>query len=313
MKRNKKERFLELISITKLGRIISSTAYYYHTRILSENIFVKRMFKAKMGYDLDLINPKTLNEKIQWLKLNDRTKLHTICADKILVRDYVKNIIGEEYLTHLLFTTTNPSEIKQDDLPNVPFIVKANHDSGSYIIINDKNEVDLYSLKKKCEKWIKNNYYYASKEWQYKNIKPQILFEKLHIEKSGSNIIQDYKIHCFMAKPKMISIDIGRGTKNHKRNWYDTNWKPELFKWTSELNGQITNPDYFINIDKPLNFKKMIEFSKLLSKPFKYVRVDWYEVNGKLFFGEITFHHDSGYRPIEPKEYDYILGDLIEL
>ncbi|NIJ44307.1 hypothetical protein FHR24_000746 [Wenyingzhuangia heitensis] len=307
-------KILSLIADTKLRKFIARTAYWCRTRIVSDKTYIEKMFKQKMGYDLDLKNPITLNEKLQWLKLYDRTELHTICADKLLVRDYVKKEIGEEYIIPLLFFTDNPEEITYDDLSTEPFIVKANNSSGEVLKFRNRDEVDLPSLKLKLKSWLGSNYYYYTKEWQYKNIKPFILFEKLLIEKSFIESIEDFKVHCFMSEPKIISTDIGRGTDNHIRNWYNTDWNLEPFNWSSNYEGVLrAKTDRNTVIKKPKNLDKMIEFSRLLAKPFKYVRIDWYEVNGHLFFGEITFHHASGFRPIEPKEYDEKFGDMVKL
>jgi len=297
---------------TWLGKLL---IYVYHTsanRLIPEKLFVKIKFKRINGIFPDIKNPKTLNEKIIWLKLNDRTALHTQCADKYAVRDYVSEKIGDQYLVPLLYHTANPKEIVPDKLPDIPFIIKTNHDSGSVFIVHDKLKIDWQDLQKKLKKRLKHNYYWRSKEWQYKNIKPRIVVEKLLMDEAG-NIPFDYKLHCINGKVNMIQVDMGRGSQNHCRNWYSPKWEREPYKWTVALgNGRFTDPSDK-EVAKPNNLEKMIELSESLAAPFCYVRVDWYDVNDKLFFGELTFHHDGGNRPIEPKEWDLLLGKKLKL
>lgn len=294
-----------------MRKLIKKVAKYIVYHVFPEKWYVKIKFKKRMGYVLDLESPKTLNEKIQWLKLYDRTELHTICADKIAVRDYVREKIGENYLIPLIYTTTEVENLSMSDFPNYPIIVKTNHDSGSYRIVKTKENLDLDNLKKYFSEALSRNYYYKSKEWQYKNIKPQLLIEKLLIDNKYKTPL-DYKIHCFGGKPRMIQVDLDRGTAYHSRNWYNINWEIEEFYWSSLLKGNETLPSDKI-VDKPLNLDKMLDLSGKLSEDFSYVRIDWYDCNDELFFGEITFHHDSGYRPVTPLEWDIKLGELIKL
>ncbi|MDO6818167.1 ATP-grasp fold amidoligase family protein [Zobellia sp. 1_MG-2023] len=286
----------------------------YRHYLVNEIVFTKSRFKRRMGEKLNLKNPQTLNEKIQWLKLYNRTPLHTTCADKIEVRDYVSEEIGEEYLVPLLMVTTNVNDIAYDKLPSGPFIIKTNHDSGSYKIIKDKDKVkDWEELRKFFAKSLKTNFYYKSKEWQYKNIPPKILVERLLQTKEGK-IPEDVKIHCFHGRPEYIQLDFDRGTDRHSRNWYDKNWNRAKFHWSTKLkSGKETLPNSKMVL-KPLTLDRMLSFAEILSKPFPYVRVDFYSLNDeKIFFGELTFNHDSGFRPIVPKEWDYKLGELVTL
>ncbi|WP_282164621.1 ATP-grasp fold amidoligase family protein [Cellulophaga baltica] len=286
----------------------------YRHRIIGEKYFIKNRFRKRMGEKLDLSNPRTLNEKIQWLKLYNRTSLHTICADKIGVRTYVSDKIGKEYLVPLLMVTEDANDINHDNLPPSPFIIKTNHDSGSYKIIKNKDEVTNWNeIKLFFEKSLKSNFYYKSKEWQYKNIAPKILVESLLQTKDGE-VPEDYKIHCFQGKPEYIQLDFDRGKDNQSRNWYDKNWNRADFHWSTKIkNGKQTLPNDY-NVPKPSTLEKMLHFAAILSKPFPYVRVDFYSLNDKqVYFGEITFSHDSGFRPIIPKEWDLKLGDLVKL
>lgn len=286
--------------------------YLYHLllSLIPDKRLIQLKFKWHMGYAINLKNPKTLNEKINWLKLYDRTSLHTQCSDKFKVRAYVKEKIGDDYLVPLYFETMDPEKIIPENLPDVSCIIKANHDSGGGIFVRDKNSIDWKQVQESLRLRLKTNYYPRSKEWQYKNIIPRIIVEKL-LENKAGQIPFDYKVHCFNGKVEMISVDMGRGTQEHHRNWYFPNWERAPFSWSSpKEDGKETNPSEH-DADKPSTLSKMIELSETLAKPFSYVRVDWYDVDGELFFGEITFHHDGGFRPIHPKIWDLKLGEKL--
>jgi hypothetical protein len=304
-----------LYNNTSAGKILTHPviiAYnYFRFHIIPEKKFIKHIFKKSFGYKLDINNPITLNEKIQWLKLNDRTPLHTICADKYAVREYIKKIIGEEYLVPLIFQTINPYDIIPVNLPDFPFIIKTNHDSSGGIIVRDKASVNWKAVQNKLTKLLKRNYYYESKEWPYKNIQPCIVVEKLLLDEKGK-IPYDYKLHCFHQKVKMIQVDIDRGTSSHCRNWYNTKWEREPYRWSSIKNGRATDPRD-TEVEKPESLEKMIILSEKLSKNFVYIRIDWYNISGKLFFGEMTFYHDGGFSPILPEEWDKNLGENLTL
>ncbi|SEL71923.1 TupA-like ATPgrasp [Maribacter orientalis] len=298
---------------TLFGRVL---IYFFHStkdRLFSDRAHILFTYKKIFGVYPNLKNPKSLNEKILWLKLNDRTSLHTQCADKFLVRDFIKQKIGEEYLVPLLFHTKNPEDINENNLPeNTPLIIKTNHDSGGGFFVYNIKSINWTSLRENLKKRLSKNYYQQSKEWQYKNIEPRIIVEKLLQDKNG-NIPFDYKLHCFNGKVRMISVDMGRGTDQHYRNWYTTSWEREKFKWSSpKENGKNTDPSDE-DLEKPMNLDQMINLAEKLASSFIYVRVDLYDVDGKLYFGELTFHHDGGYRPIFPKEWDLKLGKQLNL
>ena len=228
-----------------------------------------------------------------------------------MVRDFIKNKIGEEFLVPLILHTNSIEKIKPDVLPDFPVIIKTNHDSGNYFIIRNKENQDWKNIKKILNKSLKSNYYYSSKEWQYKNIKPCVIVEKLLMRENGK-IPFDYKIHCFNGKIQIISVDLNRGSDKHCRNWYDGDWRKMPFKWSSMIKGHVTDPS-FMEVKKPQQLDEMVRYSEILAKHFCYVRVDWYEVDGKLYFSELTFHHDSGYRPFSPTEWDLKLGIKLKL
>ncbi len=272
-------------------------------RIMPEKMFLKRTFKILLGYELNLENPKTLNEKIQWLKLNDRTPLHTLCADRYAVREYVKQKIGEQYLIPLIYHTNNPADIIPENLPDYPFIIKTNHGCGGHVIVKDKSKIDWRMARKKLKKSLKHNHYYLFKEWPYKNIKPRIIVEKLLLDKN-SNIPHDYKITCCNGRVVWITVIRDRYT-DAKINFYDPDWK---------------RVDYVDNLykpgkdfEKPKNLTKMKSLAETLAKDFRFARIDLYNIESKIYFGEITFHPKAGFDIYDPPEWDRIYGDELIL
>ncbi len=297
---------------SKFGDVLQRLYYWYRDNLIPKSIHISRKYKKNFGKRPNLTNPKTLNEKIQWLKLNDKSPLHTQCADKYAVRDYVASTIGNEYLVPLYFHTKNPKEIIPEKLPNRPFIIKTNHDSGGGIIVKEKSSINWQDVQEKLAVRLKCNYYKLSKEWQYKNIVPRIIVEDLLQDKKG-NIPSDFKFHCFNGKVQMIQVDLGRGTLSHYRNWYSSDWKREPYKWSSPKGGGIYTDPSEEDVPKPKAFEKMIRLSEKLAKKFDYVRVDLYDVDDKIYFGELTFHHDGGFQPIIPEKWDEILGQRLTL
>jgi len=283
---------------------------FYRYDVLDEETYIKNRFKRIFGFELDLNNPKTLNEKIQWLKVNDRREILTITSDKYAVRDYIEKKIGSEYLIPLILMTKNPEDLTYENLPESPFIIKTNHDSGSYLIVQDKNKVDFTKIQKKFKKLLKRNYYKISKEWQYKNIPPKIIVEELLVD-SGREAPLDYKFHCMNGEIIMISIDLNR-ISNHQRNIYSKNWDLLPFTWSRMENNKVLwkNGD---NVSPPKGLQKFIPIIEKISEDFKYVRIDFYNINGTFYFGEITHHHGSGFEHITPIEWDLKLGEKLKL
>lgn len=266
-------------------------------------------FKKTFSYKLDLKNPKTLNEKLQWKKIYDRKDIYTLCSDKYKVRDYIDERIGAQYLIPLILATDNPKKIKYEELPD-SFIMKYNHNSGHNIIVRKKGYAQIEKIRLEGRRWLKRNYYQTSKEWQYKNIKPLIIVEKLLVDENG-NVPLDYKFHCFHEKVEAIQVDIDR-FENHKRNFYDTNWKLLPFIWCTFKNAKPLWGNGR-DIDRPILLKEMIDVAEKLSKGFDYVRVDLYSFENKVYFGEMTFTHGGGYEMFYPAEYDKIFGEKLKL
>lgn len=263
---------------------------------------LKQWYKKRTGKNLNLGNPKTFNEKIQWLKLYDNSPLKTKLADKYLVREWIEEQIGSKYLIPLLGVWNNFDEIDFDKLPE-KFVLKANHGSHWNIIVKDKSKLDKSKAKKKFDKWMARDYAFkAGLELQYKGIKPKIIAEKFIEDTNGE--LNDYKIMCFNGEPKFVWVDCGRYS-NHTKNIYDLDWNLQPFK--------MTYPISKTPIARPENLDKMIELAKILCKDFAFVRVDFYNVDGKIYFGEMTFTSMSGTDKFEPEKYDLELGNMLTL
>lgn len=275
---------------------------YFRFALVSEKKFIYKEFEKNIGFKPNLENPQTFNEKLQWLKLNDRTPLHTICSDKYKVRDYVKAKIGEEYLIPLVFETKNPRDIVPENLPDYPVIIKTNHDSSGGIIVRDKSKHNWINVQNTLRKFLNINYYYRYKEWQYNNIERRIVVEKLLMDKSG-DIPFDYKLHFFNGKLEFTQVDIDR-QKGHRRNLYDANWNLLGVQWVYKTGSDVVRPKLF---------DKMIELGEIFAQDFCYLRVDFYHVNDKIYFGELTFHAESGIGAFTPKHYDEDFGKLLKL
>lgn len=271
---------------------------------LSDEKYLKLIFKMRIGYELNLDNPKTFNEKLQWLKLYDRKPLYTTLVDKCKVREYIKQKIGEEYLIPLLGVYDRFDDIDFKKLPK-QFVIKCNHDSGGLVICKDKKKFDYEMAKKKINKSLKSNYYYHGREWPYKNVNPKIIIEK-YMEDNKVHELIDYKVMCFDGVPKMIFTCSERFSSDGlKVTFFDLNWQKLPFErhYKSSIN----------KVEKPKNYDKMLELSRKLSIDIPFVRVDWYEINGKLYFGELTFYPGSGVEEFSPQEWDLKIGNMLNL
>ena len=251
----------------------------------------------------NLINPTTFSEKLQWLKLNYQNPLQTICADKLLVREYLINKGYESILSKVILVAERIEELKINTLPE-KFVIKATHGSGWNLICTNKKKVNWFWWKKIMNIWLHNNIYWPGREWPYKNMKPRLIVEEFMTDKSG--LLMDYKFFCFDGKAKFIQANKGRDTTNHAQNFYDLSWNILPF-------GKDLKPRPDIHIDAPSSMKQMIEIAEDLATEFPFVRVDFYEVNGKVIFGELTFYPKSGLPDFTPPEYDEILGTYFEL
>ncbi len=270
---------------------------------IPDKIYLKLIYRGATGKRLNLNSPVAFNEKLQWLKMYDRRPEYSVYVDKYEVRTYVTETIGEQYLIPLLAVYNDVNEIDWENLPN-QFVLKCTHGSNSNIICSDKSELDIESCKQKLKKWMKKNWYWFGREWPYKNVKPRIICEKYMVDESGTEL-KDYKIFCFSGEPKLIQVDFNRFS-DHKRNIYDTDWTllPIEIKCPSDKSRTIS---------KPAKLGDMLSFAKILSKDYPHVRVDFYSINGEIYFGEITFFHGSGFEKIIPEEFNIEMGKWIKL
>ena len=272
--------------------------------IIGDEKYLKILYKLVFDKNLDLINPQTFNEKIQWLKINDRKEIYTKMVDKYEVKNYVADVIGKEYIIPTIGIYNKLSDIDLSKLPD-KFVMKCTHDSGGLIICKDKKQLNFNKEKKKIAKSLKRNFYYSGREWPYKNVKPRIIIEKYMCTKEQKELI-DYKFFCFNGNPKIILVCSERFSSNNMcETWFDDKWN---FLDIIESSHRVDK-----TIKKPINLSKMMEFSKKLSKDIPFVRVDFYEINGKTYFGELTFFPASGFERFEPKEWDYKLGEMLKL
>lgn len=269
----------------------------------NDKTYLRLLFKLSLGYDLDFDHPQTFNEKLQWLKINCKHEEYTTLVDKVAVKDYVENKIGSSYVIPTIGVWDSLDDVKLESLPK-QFVLKNAGDSGGIIICKDKNSLDFNAAKRNLNSLSAYKFYRLTKEYPYKNIPRRYIAEAYLVDESGYEL-KDYKFFCFNGKPQYVQVDFDR-FKEHKRNIYDMQW--------NFINLQIEYPnDPNKVIDKPLNFEKMKEVAGALSEGIPHVRVDLYNVNGHIYFGELTFFHGSGFEHFEPIEWDKIFGDLINL
>ncbi len=269
---------------------------------------IRKKYKKAFDRYPDVENPKLLTEWIQYLKLTDRTPLHTTLVDKYAVRQVIAKRFGEEYLVPLVLETIKVEDINPGKIKTFPCIVKCNHDSGNYKIIRSPEDVDWKALRIDCKYWLRRQYYYESQEWPYKNINPhRIVVERLLQTKSGK-IPNDYKLHYINGELQFVYVSYDREGVND-RCTYDAEWNRLPFVWIPKESYRqgINTSDVLC----PKTFDKMKEFGAIIAKDFKYVRVDFYDVDGKLYFGEITLFHGSGTDVFFPEEYDRIFGEKL--
>lgn len=271
---------------------------------MSDETYLKFSYRIIMGKELNLDAPKTFNEKLQWLKLNDRKDIYTKMVDKYEVKAYVADIIGEEYIIPTLGTYDDFNEIDFSVLPD-KFVIKCTHDSGGVVICKDKSKLNIAEARDKINTCLKRNFYYVGREWPYKNVKPRITVEEL-IEDNENEDLNDYKFMCFGGKVKCSFVCTDRRSADGlKVTFFDKDWNKMPFS--------RHYPSSDKTIEKPKNYNKMIELSEKLAKDLCFVRIDFYEANGKIYFGEITFFPGCGLEEFTPDEWDYTLGSWIKL
>ena len=274
--------------------------------MLSDKTYLKIMYFYHMKKRLNFGNVTTFNEKLQWLKLHDRKEIYTTMVDKYEVKKYVADLIGGEYVVPTYGIYESYNEIDFDVLSN-QFVLKVTHYGGSrgVFIIKDKNTINYSNIENEIEKLLKENLYNYSREWPYKNVKPRIIIEK-YMKNEDEEELKDYKLFCFNGKPKIILVCSERfSSSNMCETWFDEDWN---LMDIIEGNHRVDK-----NIKPPQSFKKMKYLASQLSKNIPFVRIDFYEVNSKIYFGEMTFFPASGFEKFEPKEWDKKLGEMIDL
>lgn len=267
-----------------------------------DKIYLKMFFRARLGYRLNLNHPQTFNEKIQWIKLYDRNPLYSKLSDKYEVRDYVSKTIGDEYLVPCIGVWDSVDDIDFGMLPQ-KFVLKCTHDSQSVVVCRDKANFNIDDAKAFLKYRSSRNYYYGGREYQYKHIVPRIIAEKYLEDSDGQ--LKDYKFFCFNGKARILFVASDRISGNTKFDFFDMDFNK------LQLKQHYPNSEQLIRC--PSNFDKMRELAEVLTKSFSHCRADFYEVNGKIYFGELTFTHFCGFEPFEPKEWDYRLGSWMKI
>lgn len=249
-------------------------------------------------------SPTEFNEKIQWMKLHYHNPLLNQLIDKYAVREYVKERIGGEYLNEVIGVYNHPDEIDFDNLPN-SFVIKGVHGYGYNLIVPDKSKLNRRRARRLLHKWHRRNPYKRGMQWGYKDIPPRFVVEKYLSELNQSSII-DYKFNCFGGKPEFLEIHEERGTDHHKCGYFDLQLQPMPFR-------DVPVEELLTKAQKPKNFELMIELAQKLSDGLPYVRVDFYNLDGRIIFGEMTFYPAGGTFEYTPDKYNRIVGDMIKL
>jgi hypothetical protein len=285
--------------MSKVEKIIKELS-----KIIPDRLYINLMYFRHFHRFPNLKDPQTFNEKLQWLKLYDRRSEYTTMVDKYLAKEYVANIIGEEYIIPTIDVWNTIDEIDWDSLPN-QFVLKWNHDSGSIVICKDKSKLDKGAAIKILRRNEHSSGYWYGREWPYKNVKPCIIAEQYMEDEDGE--LKDFKFFSFDGETKAMFVATDRFNKEEdtKFDFYDTQFNHMPF-----TNG---HPNATRQINKPQNFDLMIQLASKLSKGYPHIRVDFYEVNGKVYFGELTLYHWSGFVPFNPPLYDKMFGDWIKL
>ena len=270
-------------------------------RLLPDKLYLKVLFRLKVGYKLNLKNPKTFNEKLNWLKLYYHNPIFTVMADKLLVKEYVRNMIGDSYVVKCYGNWDSFEEIDFESLPD-QFVLKTNHDSSGATICLSKNSFDYKKSQMRLSSLLENNWFWYLREWPYKNIKPQILAEEYLNDNHGSEL-RDYKFWCFNGVPTFMYVT-NKG-KNIRENFYDMDFNPV------NINHGFKRQEP--EVEKPVSFDLMKELASKLSHGIPFLRIDFFDVQGHVYFGEFTFYDWGGMSPFMTKEQDLYLGGLINI
>lgn len=274
------------------------------TMLIPDEKYLKVRYRTEMGRELNLDNPTTYTEKLQWLKAYDHRTEYTTMVDKYAVKQYVAERIGAEHVIPLLGVWDRPEDIAFDKLPQ-RFVLKATHDSGGLVVCKDKSKLDIHAVREMFRPLLKRNYYNGTREWPYKNVKPRIIAEA-YMEDSRQGELRDYKFFTFGGEPKVLYIAQGRGRGEPTvADFFDMEF--------NHLPFTIDHDMAPVPPEKPACFEEMKRLAAVLSEGTPQLRVDFYEVDGKVYFGEMTFFHCSGMAPFHPESWDRTFGDWVIL
>jgi len=295
---------VEVLRRMTLCRIFAHLVRTHEFRWISDEWYLRWVYKGNTGRKLNLSNPKRFSEKMQWLKIHDRNPVYTTMVDKLAVKEWAGSIIGKEHIIPLLGTWERAEDIDFNTLPE-QFVIKCNHDSHSIIICKDKNRLDIQDTRRALAASMKKNQYYAEgRQWPYLNVRPCILAEK-YMEDEQLGELRDYKFFTFNGEPRLMYVATGRGTGQTYGDFFDMNYQHQDLRIDHEMSPVCP--------EKPETFDAMKEAARRLAQGVPQVRVDFYEVNGQFYFGEMTFFHCSGFGNFKPDEWDAKLGELIHL
>lgn len=274
--------------------------------IKSDKLYLKMRYALSFGRELNLDNPQTYSEKLQWLKLYDRRPEYSIMVDKYAAKDFVAEKVGKEYVVPTYGVWDNVEDIEWDRLPR-QFVLKTTHDSGGIVICRDKENLDKNAAMNKLRVGLSQDFYYKGREWPYKNVPHRIIAEKYLESRPDTHDLPDYKFFCFDGEVKAMFIATDRGKKGEqvKFDYFTPDFEPLPFKQS--------HPHAQKMPEKPKNFELMKKIASKLSQGIPHVRVDLYEVGDNVFFGELTLYHFSGFAPFYPEEWDKIFGDMLNL
>jgi len=277
---------------------------YLTSPIFSDNFYLKLLFPLKTGYKLNINSPKTYNEKLQWLKIHYRKPIMTQMVDKFAAKEFARNIIGDEYIVESYGVWDSFDEINFDKLPT-QFVLKTTHDQGGVVIVTNKEVFDKKAVKEKLNRHLKVEHYYLTREWPYKNVRPRIMAEEL-LSDDKVDDLYDYKFYCFHGEPKLMYISHGNQSDIKYLDFFDMNF--------SKVN--INRPGFSqskLEFNIPENWELMKSLARSLSNGFPHLRVDFYNISGRVYLGELTFFQGGGMMPFYPNDWDLILGSWIDL
>lgn len=292
---------MKLSSIFKLRKWARLVATSRFSHFLSDRRHIK-LIAYVTNLDINLDNPKTYNDKLQWLKLHDRKPEYTTMVDKYAAKDYIASKIGSEHIIPTLGVWKKFKDIDFDSLPN-QFVLKSTHDCGGLVICKDKSKLDKREAKEKIERCLKRNYFWNGREWPYKNVKPRIIAEK-YMKDDKTDWLVDYKFFCFNGEPKFMYCSMDKAD-DPRTDFFDMDY--------NRLDMRMRDPNSEIPPPKPEKFEEMKALAKILCKDIPHIRVDFYQVNNQVYAGELTFYHMGGFTKIYPEKWMDILGDWIKL